>query len=141
METIRHQLPIDSNTDIIYRALSDQTGLAGWWTTDVETTATVGGYAAFTFGDAYFIKMKITELIPGQLVSWECVEGDKEWIGTHIRFRIEVKENRCFLKFEHADWQEATDFFASCNYNWGWYLSSLKSYCETGGGKPYQSRL
>ena len=23
------------------------------------------------------------------------------------------------------------------NYNWGYYLESLKQYCETGRGKPY----
>lgn len=28
---------------------------------------------------------------------------------------------------------------ASANFNWGYYLDSLRLLCETGHGKPYQS--
>jgi hypothetical protein len=31
------------------------------------------------------------------------------------------------------------DAVASANFNWGYYLDSLRLLCETGQGKPYQS--
>jgi hypothetical protein len=41
------------------------------------------------------------------------------------------------LRFTHGAWREMTDFFAACNYNWGFYMRSLKAYCETGKGQPF----
>ena len=29
------------------------------------------------------------------------------------------------------------DGLATCNYHWGFYMRSLKSYCETGKGQPF----
>jgi hypothetical protein len=36
------------------------------------------------------------------------------------------------------NWREPTDFFASCNYHWGYYLRSLKLLLETGEGTPFK---
>ncbi len=81
--------------------------------------------------------MKIVKLVPNRTVEWECIKGDNEWIGTNFVFNLEEKENETILKFTHAKWREETDFFASCNYHWGYYLRSVKLYCETGSGTPF----
>jgi hypothetical protein len=31
------------------------------------------------------------------------------------------------------------DFYANCNFHWGFYLQSLKDFCESGKGKPFQA--
>ena len=46
--------------------------------------------------------------------------------------------NQTILRFTHGNWRESTDFFASCNYHWGYYLRSLKLLLETGEGTPFQ---
>ncbi|MBQ4822016.1 SRPBCC domain-containing protein [Aquimarina sp. MMG016] len=80
--------------------------------------------------------MKVTKLSAPQLVQWECVDGDDEWIGTELSFELEQKDNTTFLKFLHMNWADETEFFGFCNHQWGRFLDSLKSLCETGKGTP-----
>lgn len=96
-----------------------------------------GGFAEFKFGDRYHNKMNIVKLIPNKIVEWECIEGDNEWIGTNFVFDLEEKDGDTILRFTHDNWKEETDFFASCNYHWGYYMQSLKQYCESGSGTPF----
>ena len=72
----------------------------------------------------------------GNFASWHCLEGDPEWIGTDISFDLEEKDEETILRFTHT-WREITEFYAHCNFQWGKYLVSLKEYCETGKGFPF----
>jgi hypothetical protein len=87
----------------------------------------------------YYNKMKITNLLNNKKVEWDCLEGDKEWIGTTFLFDLEEKDGSTILRFSHNNWKEETDFFASCNFNWGYYLNSLKQFCESGEGTPFKN--
>ena len=140
MAEIFHLLNIKTEPALVFNSLTSQKGLSSWWTTETKAVDEVGTVIDFSFGDEYFVQMQIERLVPDELVSWKCITGDKEWINTQIRFELSKSENGTSLRFYHSKWAEATDFFASCNYNWGWYLTSLKEYCETGKGKPFQSR-
>ncbi len=140
MANIKHYLLIKALPNIVYKALTSNEGLRGWWTLEAKTDEQVGGVAEFKFGDRYHNKMKIVKLVPNKLVEWECIEGDKEWIGTNFVFDLEEKEGDTILRFTHGNWKEETDFFASCNYHWGYYMQSLKQYCETGGGTPFSAK-
>jgi uncharacterized protein YndB with AHSA1/START domain len=137
MADIRHYLVIRAPKEKIYKAVTEQEGLAGWWTPTNTARPEAGSVAVFDFGDRYHNEMRIALLEPGERVEWECLEGDKEWIGTRFHFDIEAKEDHCILRFGHTGWREATDFFANCNYHWGFYMRSLKKYCETGMGEPF----
>ena len=83
--------------------------------------------------------MKIIELAENNIVHWECIEGDEEWIGTKFKFQLEEDGNKTIVRFSHYDWRKDTDFYASCNYQWGYYMRSLKNYCETGRGTPFKN--
>ncbi len=137
MADIKHILSISAPADKVYEALTTREGIAGWWTPDAELEPQVNSIARFNFGREFQNKMRITGLQPGKCVHWRCLEGHDEWIGTSFRFDLEAQEGNTLLRFGHTNWREETDFFASCNYNWGWYLTSLKNYCETGTGQPY----
>lgn len=139
MAAIKHLLIINSSPEKIYSALRTKEGVASWWTEQTEIGNKVGDLNIFDFGDRHHNEMKISKLIPSKQVEWECLEGDKEWIGTKLIFEIEEKDEGSVLKFNHDDWREETDFFASCNYHWGYYMRSLKLYCETGKGTPFQN--
>jgi hypothetical protein len=47
--------------------------------------------------------------------------------GTHIDFR------------QHYANELSDDDYGTYNYNWGYYLESLRQYLETGTGKPFQA--
>ena len=139
MPSIKHYLLIKAPAEKVYTALSKTDGLCGWWTTGAKADEHIGGTADFIFGERYYNKMKITNLKNSKTVEWECLEGDKEWIGTTFLFDLEEKDGNTILRFSHNNWKEETDFFASCNYNWGYYLNSLKQYCKTGEGTPFNN--
>jgi uncharacterized protein YndB with AHSA1/START domain len=139
MPSIKHLLVINTPPKKVYSAINKTEGLCGWWTTGAKTDGCTGGTAEFVFGERYYVKMKITILKDNKTIEWECLEGDKEWIGTTFLFDIEDKDGTAILRFSHNNWKEETDFFASCNFNWGYYLNSLKQYCETGTGTPFNN--
>ena len=137
MPSIKHYLLIKVPSGEVYNSITKTMGLRGWWTVGAKADERVDGTAEFIFGERYYNKMKITNLLNSKKVEWNCLEGDKEWIGTTFLFELEEKDGSTILRFSHNNWQEETDFFASCNYNWGYYMKSLKQFCETGKGTPF----
>jgi uncharacterized protein YndB with AHSA1/START domain len=117
--------------------LTEQEGLASWWTADTVATPTVGSIAGFRFGERYHNTMRIEVLEPEKRVEWTCLDGDPEWVDTTLVFDLEGHDGSTVLRFTHGSWREMTDFFATCNYHWGFYMRSLKAYCETGKGQPF----
>lgn len=138
MAEIRHMLLVDAPIDALYKAVTEQQGLAAWWTLETIAVPEVGATIEFKFGDRYLNKMKVLALETNRLVEWECVEGDEQWIGTLFKFDLEKQGDQTLLRFSHTEWRDMTDFYAHCNYHWGYYLKSLKTYCETGRGTPFE---
>lgn len=137
MANIRHNLTINASVKQVYDAITMEDGLKGWWTSQTSAKPKEGSINHFKFGDEYFNKMKISKLNSPSEVYWECVDGDKEWIGTNLSFELEEKEGITFLKFSHLNWAEESEFFGFCNHHWGRFLDSLKALCETGEGQPF----
>jgi len=137
MFEIRHLITIDAPVGVVYMAITQQEGLAGWWTTDAVTNPVVGSIAGFRFGDRHHNTIRIVTLETDDRVEWICLDGDPEWVGTTFTFELESREGVTVVRFTHGNWREMTDFFATCNYHWGFYMRSLKTFCETGTGEPY----
>ncbi len=137
MAAIRHQFTIDAPAATVYAALTEQRGLAGWWTLETIAEPVVGSVAEFIFGDTYHDKMRVTRLESDLRVEWECFAGHEQWLGTTFVFDLEARGEQTIVRFTHGDWRDATEYLAICNYHWGFYLRSLKAYCETGKGEPY----
>lgn len=123
----------------VYEALTTQAGLAEVWTTDLEVKPETGFINQFRFG-ADVDQMQIVALNAGQKIKWLCVASDPQWIGTTISFDLSEKNGVTTVVLKHEGWKDVTDFFRFCNYHWGWFLYSLKLYCEEGAGIPYQRR-
>jgi uncharacterized protein YndB with AHSA1/START domain len=137
MPDILHLLTINTNVSTVYKAITEKEGISGWWTKDNNAKPEANSIAEFNFGKKYHNEMRIIELIPNKKVAWKCEKADPEWVGTILMFDLEDQDDKTVLKFGHKDWREVTDFFASCNYQWGLYMTSLKNYCETGKGTPF----
>lgn len=141
MFDILHRVGIKSTPEKIFAALSEEKGLAGWWTKDVKASPTVGAIDQFRFGDEGFNDMKVVELSTGKRVKWQCVNGAKEWIGTELTFDLRPENGATVVLFAQRGWKEQVEFMHYCSTKWGIYLLSLKSLCETGKGMPYPNDI
>jgi uncharacterized protein YndB with AHSA1/START domain len=135
MEAIRHYLVIKNTPETIFKAVTTEEGLKGWWAKETVARPEVGFVNVFTFGKSRN-EFKVTELAPNRKVEWKCVNSIDEWIGTTVSFDMEEKDGKTVLRFSHAGWRATTDTFAECNYQWALFMKSLKMLCETGSGTP-----
>ncbi|WP_018614778.1 SRPBCC family protein [Segetibacter koreensis] len=135
MADIRHNVVIKATPQEIYKAITNQEGLSNWWAKQTTAKPEVGFVNTFTFGN-FRNEMIVTTLTPNKKVVWQCINSIEEWIDTNISFELEEKDGRTLLRFAHSGWREVTDMFASCNYDWGRFMTSLKLFCETGIGTP-----
>ncbi|MBZ5521739.1 MAG: hypothetical protein LAP21_05820 [Acidobacteriia bacterium] len=62
-------------------------------------------------------------------VAWRCTTG-KEWSGTRLIFEMQSQGNEVAVRFTHAGWESATDYFTSCNTTWGELMFRLKAAAE-----------
>ena len=137
MPDIVHRVGIKASRETVFAALSEEQGLAGWWTREVKASPSVGAINQFRFGDKGCNEMKVMELFPGKRVKWLCVNGAKEWIGTELTFDLREAEGTTVLLFAQRGWKEQVEFMHYCSTKWGTYLVGLKSFCEVGQGTPY----
>ena len=139
MAKMYHGIEIEASPEKVYDALTTQKGLRGWWTLDslIAEPSEEGGTAEFGFERrAVVFKMRIDELAPGELVSWKCVGGPKEWKGTRLRWEIAKSKNGSVLEFTHSKWKSVDEYFRMCNSTWGELMYRFKAYVEKGLAEP-----
>jgi uncharacterized protein YndB with AHSA1/START domain len=141
MKVIHHVFDMDAPRAKAWWALTEVDGMAGWWTTKVETAnAAVGTHTHWTFGGDFNPVMEITTLNPEEELGWRCVGGHGPWKDNTFRFQLSILDDgRTMVRF----WQDYAvelddDAYGTYNYNWGYYLESLRLLCVTGTGKPFQ---
>ena len=142
MKTIHHVLDIDASGERVWRALTEADGLAGWWSTKLATTApAVGARIDFTFAGDFNPVMEIVELREPAHLVWRCVEGHANWDDNTFRFElVPLADGRTRLRFTQDYAVELSDDdYGVYNFNWGYYLESLRLLCTTGTGKPFAS--
>jgi len=140
MADIKHKLVIGSSLTTVYKNITTQNGLAGWWTPDTSAKEEVGAVLRFGFGPTYFKEMKVISLTPDTKVEWKCITGTEEWLGTNIQFMLEEEAGKAVVYFSHNDWESQTPMFSQCSYDWAMFLRSLKQLCEKGKGSPYPNQ-
>jgi uncharacterized protein YndB with AHSA1/START domain len=140
MKTIHHVLDIDAGPEPVWSALTEPGRMAGWWSTKLTTPpAAVGARVEWTFAGDFNPVMEITGLTTGKELTWRCVSGHEPWQDGTFRFELApLDDGRTRLRF----WQEyavelADDYYGVYNFNWGYYLESLRLLCTTGTGKPF----
>jgi uncharacterized protein YndB with AHSA1/START domain len=140
MQAIHHAFDVAAPPAQVYDALTTTAGLAGWWTTDVKgAAAQVGGVVGFTFRMGFDPAMRVRTLEPGLRVVWEFVDGHPNWQGSTFEFQLEPSAAGTRVRFwQHYGRSLSDDDFGVYNYNWGYYLESLRLLCESGQGKPFE---
>ena len=143
MPDIRHRVAISAPLDRVYDAIATTEGISEWWTRDgVRGESSEGKRLQFFFGQPEpAAVMEVTQLHPRGNVSWNCVEGADEWVGTQLSFDLSRSDDETVVLFTHADWREPTEFMAHCSARWAYFLLSMKGYLETGRGTPFPEDL
>ncbi len=143
MPDIRHRVAISAPLETVYQAVATTDGLSEWWTRDgVRGESSEGSRIQFFFGrpDPAAV-MEVIRLDPDGQVSWACVEGAEEWVGTTLTFDLRAEADETVVLFTHAHWREPVEFMAHCSARWAYFLLSLKSYTEFGKGTPFPEDL
>jgi uncharacterized protein YndB with AHSA1/START domain len=143
MKTIHHVLDIEAASEIVWTAITTEEGLAGWWSTVVEAEPSkVGAHIRFTFAGDFHPVMEVTELDEGQRLTWKCTSGHEKWKDNTFPFElVTLKDGRCRLRFsQHYAVELSDDDYGIYNFNWGYYLESLRLLCAEGQGKPFDPR-
>lgn len=145
MHDIVHELVIAAAPELVYEAITTQTGLQGWWTGDATAEPRVDSEATFGFeAGAVTFTMRVDLLEEPELVHWKCLAGPDEWVGTEIAFRIEgidddddgQPEGGSTVRFWHGGWEYENGALPRCSFQWAMYLDSLRRYVESGTGSP-----
>ena len=139
MKTILHTVHIHASPPTVFEALTTRAGVTGWWTTEADLDPGVGGIIRFEFRGDFNPRMEQTRLVDGQLVEWRCVEGHPNWQDNTFEFVIRDADRGTSLRFvQHYAQELDDDTYGTYNFNWGYYLGSLKKLCETGSGTPFE---
>ena len=141
MDTILHVFDVARSPAEVFSAIATEAGLASWWTTKVEADESVGGEIRFTFVPGGFNpRMRIDALDAPSVAAWTCVGDAEGWLGASIRFELRDHEAGTRVTFRQGSGEPLDDeAFGVFNFNWGYYLESLRTYCESGHGKPFSA--
>ena len=142
MADIIHRVIVRAPARDTYRALTEQKGLARWWTTDTKAEPKVDSVLQFGFAEGkWVVAMRVAELQQDRRVAWKCIEGPADWIGTDLTFDLAEEDGKTVIRFGHKNWKEAVDFMGHCSAKWAYFLLSLKAYLESGAGTPHPHDL
>jgi uncharacterized protein YndB with AHSA1/START domain len=132
MTTISHAIRIRAPRGPVYEALSTRDGLKGWNAPDLEGDVAEGREFTLRFGDGVSFRWKVTILINGSTVSWECISGPGAAAGSTITYELsDTDDGRTAVELGHAGWPDDHLALATCNTLWGILLGQLRNYAET----------
>jgi uncharacterized protein YndB with AHSA1/START domain len=139
MKKVIHFVHVRAAAERVYRALTTEEGLAGWWSTSVSAPPG-GGSLSFRFAGDFNPEMELVSSEPDRRVEWRCVGGHDNWAGNTFSFDLRDAGGETDLLFVQDYERELSDeVYGSYNFNWGYYLWSLKRLCETGAGAPFKA--
>lgn len=138
MVAIVKEFTIAATPESVFKALTQQDGIARWWTDDLSVKPEVGSLAEFRFhrwgGNA--LQFEIAELEQDKKVRWLSRQGPPQWMGTSVTWQLTPVQNGTTLSFSHDGFPRVDDVYERTSGNWNHFLDSLKSYMETGKGTP-----
>lgn len=139
MRKIIHVLSVASPRRRVFEAIATTAGISSWWASRVDGSGDQGGELRFTFHGDFNPVMRVTSARQDEHVAWKCISGHEPWKDNTFSFDLEEVGERTRLTFVQEYARELSDTeYGTYNFNWGYYLDSLKMVCETGEGKPFR---
>jgi uncharacterized protein YndB with AHSA1/START domain len=122
----------------VFDTIATKSGLAAFWTPDVQGDEAEGGELSFGFSGAPVrLPMRVARLASPTEVAWDCPGGFPFWEGTRVTWSLEPSEHGTKVVFRHTGFPvEQPEYeFGSIALTWATILSRLKEVVES-GGKP-----
>jgi uncharacterized protein YndB with AHSA1/START domain len=133
---IVHGIEIHADPKTVYDTISTRTGLAAFWTPDVQGDDAVNGELTFGFSDAPVrLPIRVARLEPPTEIAWDCPGGFPYWEGTRVTWSLESSEHGTKLVFRHTGFpDDEPDYdFGTVSLTWGLIVARLKDVVEAGG--------
>lgn len=138
MADIAMQIDVAASPADVYTAVTSTDGVAGWWTTRNETHSVVGEVNQYWFPDAPMSwDMRVDEAEPGASLSWHCVGGPPEWVGTDVRWTLQDADGGTLVLFDHTGFAETGTMVRVVTMGWAQMLLRLQQYLATGEPAPF----
>jgi len=133
MPDILHSVQTSAPAEAILPLVSTAAGFARWWATDITET---DGFVDLAFFNRHTVyRLKLEGQPSSRRTEWRCETG-AEWSGTRLIFELESRGAGTLLRFTHAGWNSATDYFVACTTTWGELMYRLKAEAEGQGRGP-----
>ena len=140
MDRIIHVVTVRRPRPEVFRAVSTGDGLAAWWTKKVrgKQEPRVGDEMDLTFVPDFNPTLMLDVIDQPTMVRWVCVAGHRPWSDSALEFRLEEVARGTRLLFVQTFATRLDHLeYGTYNFNWGFYLESLRLCCQQGKGKPF----
>ena len=139
MASILLRVPIEATPTAVFNTVATSEGVNGWWSNHTRGPSGPNSTMEVTFPDAPMaFQFEVTEQSPGDRVTWHCLAGPPEWIGTDVSFEVQGGDNGgSSLLFTHSGWATTEESFPFIAYSWAQILPRLKKLAESGQVQPF----
>ena len=126
-------------------AFNDIKNFRGWWSEEIEgNTGQLNETFFYHYKDVHLSKIKLVELIPDKKLVYQVIDNQfsftkdqTEWINTKLIFELIPEDGKTKVLFTHQGLVPEHECYNVCHDAWTGYIQgSLKSFIETGRGKP-----
>lgn len=137
MADINHEIKIQAPPEKTFKAISTLNDLKAWHTAHIAGKSELNGILSFSGTGKPNFLWKIIKLEPNKIVTWECIEGPGDSVGTKATYTLsKTEDDRTLVELSHTSWPDQQGNFRKCNTLWGILLHHLKNYVETGKSDP-----
>ena len=133
---IVHGIEIHADPKTVFDTIATRSGLAAFWTPDVQGDETERGELTFGFSESPVrLPVRVTRLVPPTRVEWDCPGGFPFWEGTSVAWSLQPSEHGTKVIFRHAGFpDEQSEYdFGSISLTWAQIVARLKEVVESGG--------
>ncbi len=137
MSATGHKITVNAPKSEVYKAITTQQGLKGWYSPSAEGKTDMGGEVTLSFTEKEGpFRWKVVESTPEDLVRWECISGPGKAQGTFATYRLSEKNGGTVVDFRHEGVSDFDEKLETCNTLWGALMHHLKKYVESGTSEP-----
>jgi Activator of Hsp90 ATPase homolog 1-like protein len=116
--------------------IASRSGLAAFWTSDVQGDDAPGGELTFGFsGSPVRLPIRVSRLQAPREVVWDCPGGFPYWERTTVTWSVEPSEHGAKVVFRHTGFPDEQPEYdlGSISLTWAQIVARLKDVVESGG--------
>jgi hypothetical protein len=129
MPDIGHSIQIGAAPHLMHPLVASGEGFSRWWASDVTEEKAAENVEPGFFNRATVYGLRPILIAAPRQAHWVCQSG-KKWSGTRLLFDLAEQKDQTLLRFTHANWQAATDYFRACTPTWGELMLRIKATPE-----------